>query len=291
MSFVTELNMATESLQDWFSPHVETLLEKGSGRVNEDVLLEKGNLFGVFDGATSLTDDDLPEGLSGGLLAARISAESFRHNGNNRSLASCAELANRRINDMLRRRGICLDERHRLWSASAAVVRLEDGYFDYCQTGDSLIFCLYQDGTYRQLTPAIDHDQDTLIRWKNISPSPEITIRDVLFDQILAVRLQMNVCYGVLNGEPEAMGFLKCGREKMDGVSSLLLFTDGLFIPKEDPEEENDWDTLINLYSRGGLGMVRDFVRSLQRQDPECRTYPRFKIHDDIAAIAVKLNG
>jgi hypothetical protein len=65
--------------------------------------------------------------------------------------------------------------------------------------------------------------------------------------------------------------------------------TDGLFIPREDPHQDSDWDTLIDLYRKDGLKMIRDHVRSLQRQDPACRKYPRFKVHDDIAAVAVRL--
>ena len=57
---------------------VETLLEKGSGELNEDVLLETDDLFGVFDGATSLDRRRFADGLSGGLLAARIAASTFQ---------------------------------------------------------------------------------------------------------------------------------------------------------------------------------------------------------------------
>ena len=36
---------------------IEHILEKGSGRVNEDRMVMGKNLFGVFDGATSLDND------------------------------------------------------------------------------------------------------------------------------------------------------------------------------------------------------------------------------------------
>ena len=42
---------------------VETLLEKGSGELNEDVLLRADDLFGVFDGATSLDKRRFAGGL------------------------------------------------------------------------------------------------------------------------------------------------------------------------------------------------------------------------------------
>ena len=271
------------------SPYaVETLLEQGSGRLNEDVLLQDGDLFGVFDGATSLTPDSLPTGLTGGLLAARIAANAFRQDEDD--LYCRAGKANSLICEAILRNGISLNDRHRLWSASAAVIRLSSTHFDYCQTGDSLIFCLYEDGSYRQLTPETDHDLETLDIWKKTPAAAEETIHETLADQIRAVRLQMNITYGVLNGEPAAMDFIKHGREKLDGLSAILLFTDGLFLPNEDPRQQGNWDAFIELYRHGGLKKVRDHVRSLQQQDPECRKYPRFKVHDDIAAIAVRLN-
>ncbi len=267
---------------------VETLLEKGSGALNEDVLLETGNLFGVFDGATSLDGHTLYDGLSGGLLAARTATSVFRRNGS--SLVSLAKQANNHIRQTLLRHEIPLDERHRLWSTSMAVVRLADKRLEYCQTGDALILFVHHDGSYRLVTPDIDIDRETLRLWQKSRKSATTTIHELLAEQIQQVRLQMNINYGVLNGEPEALDFLRHGWEDLQGVSDILLFTDGLFLPRENPLEESDWDGFVRLYRQGGLQAVRDQVRSLQRSDPDLKKYPRFKVHDDIAAVAIKLN-
>jgi hypothetical protein len=64
-----------------FSKHkVSFFWEKGSGEINEDFLLEGGDLLGVFDGATSLIKGRLQEGLTGGLLAVRTAAQVFQGN-------------------------------------------------------------------------------------------------------------------------------------------------------------------------------------------------------------------
>jgi hypothetical protein len=110
-----------------------------------------------------------------------------------------------------------------------------------------------------------------------------------LAEQIHRVRLQMNVSYGVLNGEPQALDFIHHGYQDLDGVRDILLFTDGLYPPRETPQNGNDWQSLVNLYRCGGLPAVRDHVRHLQQTDPSCRKYPRFKQHDDIAAVAIRL--
>lgn len=268
---------------------VEWLLEKGSGALNEDVLLQADGLFGVFDGATSLDKRKFKGDLTGGLLAARIAAQTFQEGCG--SLALLADKANRRIRNSLLAENVVLSERHRLWSTSLAVVRLAEDRFEYCQTGDALILLLFDDGGYRLITPEIDIDRQTLHLWKESRATQTTTIHELLADQIHRVRLQMNVIYGVLNGEPEAMNFLRHGYQELAGVSDILLFTDGLFLPREDPLEGDNWQYLADLYRSGGIQAVRNHVRRLQEEDPACRKYPRFKQHDDIAAVAIQLHN
>ncbi|MEE4136700.1 MAG: hypothetical protein V2I32_11520 [Desulforhopalus sp.] len=265
---------------------VETLLEQGSTSPNEDVLLENDGLYGVFDGATSLDAARYCGGLTGGLLAARIAADTFSEE--NGSLKYRAGKANGRIRDTLLAENIPLNDRHRLWSTSLAVVRLADDRFEYCQSGDAMIL-LITDDDYRLVTPEIDIDRETLQLWKDVPQFSQGTIYHHLAEQIHRVRLQMNVSYGVLNGEPQALDFIHHGYQTLDGIRDILLFTDGLNPPRENPGNGNDWQSLVNLYRCGGLPAVRNHVRHLQQTDPTCRKYPRFKQHDDIAAVAIKL--
>lgn len=267
---------------------VETLLEKGSSELNEDVLLTADDLYGVFDGATSL-DKRKYAGLTGGLLAAKIAARIFQEEHG--CLAYLADKANRRIRHNLVAEKVSMADRHRLWSTSLAVIRLTADRFEYCQTGDAMILVIMDDGSHRLVVPETDIDRETLHLWKKASPPQATTIQDLLADQIHHVRLQMNVSYGVLNGEPEAVRFLRHGYVDLAGVSEILLFTDGLFLPRENPLDSDDWQRLVDLYSEGGLQAVHNHVRRLQREDPTCRKYPRFKQHDDIAAVAIRLHG
>ncbi len=270
-------------------PHtysVETIVEKGSAELNEDVILQNDNVLGVFDGCTSLHADDLPAGMTGGLIAARIAAETFGLEEGD--LVSRAEVANSRIGRAAGGEQLAKKEKHRLWATSAAVVRIEDGFFEYCQIGDCLIMLVRTDGSFTLLTPDTAHDRETLSLWKNSDVAADITIQDLLSDQIRSIRNNMNIFYGILNGEPEAVRFLRHGRESLDGVEAVLLFSDGLFLPKEDPHQFDNWSLFVDLYLSGGLPAIHDQVRSLELQDPGCRLYPRFKQHDDIAAIAIK---
>lgn len=266
---------------------IENHLEQGSGRINEDVLLMEGNTYGVFDGATSLGNCQMENGITGGLLAARIAAEQFQVSDD---LLTCMARANDRIREeiLLRRNGV---ERHLLWSTSGAVVRLNGKTFSYCQTGDCLILLIHRDGSHKLLTPTTNHDRETLLLWKQANAPLGTNIHTFLADQIRKVRLQMNSTYGVLNGEPEAMKFIRHGRESLENISDIILFSDGLFLPSAAPESETDWQTFTDLYLQGGLKNIRDHVRTLEQLDPHLKLYPRFKQHDDIAAIGIHLDN
>ena len=99
----------------------------------------------------------------------------------------------------------------------------------------------------------------------------------------------MNVTYGVLNGEEEAEPFLNQGTESLDRVRDVLLFTDGLSIPSQTPEKRRDFTPLVEDYLSLGLEGLKIKIREKEKEDPLCRTFPRFKCHDDIAAIALTL--
>lgn len=267
------------------TPGVSSILEHGSSELNEDVLLEAGDVYGVFDGSTSLDKRRFQDDQTGGLLAASTAARSFQ--SSHLSLKQTAEKANKKIRLAQLREDIDIKNRHLLWSTSLAVIRLEEDRFEYCQTGDALILLILQDGTHKLVTPDIDIDRDTLMLWKKLRTSDETSQQKALAEQIRKVRLEMNVSYGVLNGEPEAVSFLHHGYVDLTNVSDVLLFTDGLHLPRENPQEEHDWDSFIEIYREGGLQAIRDFVRETQNQDPACHKYPRFKCHDDIAAVAI----
>ncbi len=257
--------------------------------MNEDFLFIEGNLFGVFDGATSLNDATYKEGRTGGFLASNIAGAVFRRN--NASLLRLADRANAAICGAMREAGVDPEDRGGLWSTSAAVARVNQDDFEWAQIGDSLVMVVYDDGSHETPARGFDQDLETLRMWKEASKNAEDSIMTALHEQIVKVRKNMNVTYGTLNGEEKAMRFLNHGRMPLRGVAHILLFTDGLFVPKADPGDRDDFTRFADLYRRGGLACVRDHVRAVEAEDADCRRCPRFKTHDDIAAIAVDLRG
>lgn len=266
----------------------QVIHEKGSGRINEDAYSLNGNLFGVFDGATSLTRATYTGNTTGGFLASTIARDIFRQNDG--SLTHLAQKANTAIYEKMLEEGVNVSDKSSLWSTSCAVVRIDDDSIEWVQTGDSLILLIYGDGTYHIPVTDFDHDSETLLMWKTMAVrAGEKKIFDLLGDQIRKIRSGMNVHYGVLNGESEFARFLNTGKTPKHKVKHILLFTDGLFLPSKHPDRKPDFDTFVSIFTEGGLEALRNHVRTIEQSDPHCKAYPRFKPHDDIAAISISL--
>ena len=258
---------------------VEQILEQGSGTQNEDYLISENDVFGVFDGSTSL-DEAFFDGRSGGAMASSIAGQAFL--GGSEPLTGLGALANDSIRAQMERCGVDFSRRCGLWSTSAAVVRLRNGVIEWFQTGDSQVVFIGQDGNHRVATRREDHDFPTLsmIREKG-RHHPEVR------KLVETIRQDMNRSYGVLNGEREAVDFFRTGMEEARDIKTVLLFTDGLDVPCPTPKRFKDFSSLVNLAAELGLDGLRDHVRGREAADPDMKLYPRFKQHDDIAAIAI----
>ena len=261
---------------------IEHILEQGSGTQNEDNLITDGNIHGVFDGATSLDAAVFEHGKTGGLLASSIAGEVFLRN--HHPLDQLGVEANTAIRSAMERREVDLSHRCRLWSTSAAVIRLLDGAVEWFQAGDSQVVFIDGDGGFKVAARRADHDYATLelIRKKG-------RFHPDVHRQIETVREGMNRDYGVLNGERTAENFFRTGIEPIDTIQTILVFTDGLDVPRLAPGRYKDFSPLVRVARESGLGGLRDHVRALEAGDPDIERYPRFKRHDDIAAIAIHL--
>ena len=266
---------------------VQKVYERGFSDINEDELLVSDNLFAVFDGASSSVKYKDSKGRTGGKIAAQIAKETF--SSGEGTLKELAIKANNKLREEMIESGVDISDKLSLWITSVAAVRLDKDSFDYVQTSDSLILVVYGDGSYKLITENYNHDLETLKIWKKLAeqkPSYKI-LREKIKSQNEENRKKVNIDYGGLSGEEEAIRFLKTGRISLKDVKSLILFTDGLFIPKEDPESPVDWALFVRLYQEQGLKGLFGYVRDIQKKDPDCWEYPRLKPQDDVAAIGI----
>jgi serine/threonine protein phosphatase PrpC len=262
---------------------INSIFDKGSSK--EDAYFIKDNTFGVFDGFDSLSKFTDKNGRTGGLIAAEIARNEFSNI--NKSLMGLLLDANKRIKEKTSSFKIDTNNKRNIWGTTAAVIKVEKDSFEWIQIGDSLIFVIYKDNNFRLLVEDYDHDKEILEIWRKLANQKKENIRKIIDNDLAELRKRMNKSYGVLNGDRNIIDFIKKGKENLKDVKHILLFTDGLIIPKQNPSGGENWNTFVKLFLDGGLENISDFVRALEKGDPKCWQYPRFKQYDDIAAISV----
>lgn len=260
---------------------IEHILEKGSGRLNEDTIVLEKNLYGVFDGASSLDNALFEKNKTGGMIASSTAGDIFSKN--HFPLLQLGRQANNAILSKMKTHSVDLSRRYKYWSTSAAVVRVSNNTLEWFQTGDAYIIVIYKDNSYNVLIDREDHDYETLLMLKK-NPSQKTR---AFKHQVRKIRSNMNRTYGVLNGEHTALDFVNHGFLALDDVKTILLFTDGLQVPSSTPDKRKNFKHFMTLYKMLGLTGLKNHVRKVESQDPDINRFPRFKCHDDIAAIAI----
>ncbi|MEE4164517.1 MAG: protein phosphatase 2C domain-containing protein, partial [Desulfocapsaceae bacterium] len=258
-------NLADKSRYAPFFVH-ETVLEQGSGDDIEDVLSVANDLYIVCDGATSISRVPSHPAVSGGRQAAELTAAAF--SGNNGSLQYMVRQANNEIFQAMAESAVVMEDRESLWSTSFAALRFSCDYIEWAQSGDCLIVLVFEDGSHELITEPPGQDIVTLQKWKEIGRNEKKTIYQVLAEEIGEVRRRMNRDYGVLNGEAESLDFVRYGVEDVSAVTDILLFSDGLSLPRELPEEAVDISRMVELYRHQGLDGIKRQVRRMEQQDP-----------------------
>jgi hypothetical protein len=134
-----------------------------------------------------------------------------------------------------------------------------------------------------------DHDLDTLTLWKKLAKNKVENIKNDIRmqNQILKNRRDSNVTYGMLNGETKALKFVETSSVSRKNIKYVLIFSDGMLVPRKNPKESEDFKSIAKLFKEGGLSRVKSYIRELENTDPECIKYPRTKQHDDLTAIAI----
>jgi serine/threonine protein phosphatase PrpC len=253
---------------------VEKIYNKGISKLNEDEILIKSSVFGVFDGAGNLVKFLSKDGKTGGKIAAEIARNAFSKNDD--SLKNLAIKANNLIRKEMESNKINILKKEALWCTTTAIVRIKKDFAEFFQIGDSLILVVLKNNKPKLITKYYDHDKETMIKWKELVDKKEKNIFKKIGKQVIMVRRKSNVTYGFLNGDKKAIKFFNIGKFRLENVKSIILFTDGLFIPKENPEDEEDWNKFISIYNKLGLKGLLNYVRFIENTDPNCFLYPRF---------------
>jgi len=262
--------------------------QPGISKLNEDTFLvnEAHGIFGVFDGASPQVKHDLADGKSGAYAVAHMAAKEFDKMSPN--MLDTVQRLNDAINELHSKENINnLDALNR-FATTVAVVRLHDDYqADLLQIGDSPILVIDKDGSVVLPLGYDGIDTEIMKKWRQLADRGASGIRQLLSEDVKDLRQQANRAYGMLNGDPAVMNFVKTTQISLESVASILLLTDGMFLPKTDPEAPEDWAEIAWLYQEGGLEKIYQTVYDIEETDPETTKYPRYKLHDDATAVAI----
>lgn len=271
---------------------IEHLSEQGV-RDNEDtyVVDEENGLFAVFDGASSLVPYLSPDGKTGARVAAEIARDTFAASPQE-SLANLALRSNEAIEHRHQELEIDVSDPVNRFSCTAAAVRVGNDEITLLQNSDSLILVKLRDGTVSSPLGYRDVDLEIMKKWRQFADEGRTDIRKLIDEDVIALRKLSNTIggHGVLNGDPAAREFLKTTQLALADVAGLLIITDGMFLPKEDPEAEEDWQACFDLSEEGGLRHLYDTVRKIENSDPDLTRYPRYKLHDDATGIYIRFS-
>ncbi len=263
-----------------------SITHRGVRELNEDALLinEAHNIFGVFDGASSLDNFLSDDGKTGAYIASRLAAETFR---TGIDLKTAALKANSNIQAVYERLDIDVADNVNRFGTTAAVVRIARDRVEILQIGDSIVMFILKDGSVVLPLGYHDHDLEVMRRWRKLADQGKKDIRKIVASKVVELRRQANKDYGMLNGNESLKNFITTTETELTNIRTVILLTDGMFLPKQNPDEDEDWSELARLYLDDGLEGIYERVRSLEKSDPDLLIYPRYKLHDDASAIAL----
>lgn len=280
--------------------HVQHICQQGQGVFNEDAVILNGThqIYGVVDGVSGLQPFH-QDNASAGQIAARIVAEHFT--STNHQLPSLTRLslaANDQLRHTMLEAHINLLDPTELWGAVHAVIQIHPEHIDWVQTGDCMIYAVYDSALVRTIThDSVDvHDDRALQLWyqkyngKHVQGlKPDEVIRRLQQNRQLA---NQPGGYSVINGQIDAVHYMESGRFATNGLRYILIVSDGIYpwLPAYPMMQANPnaspFEFVMDVIDMGLENYVERLIR-WETEDVYCQEHPRFKVSDDKSALLI----
>lgn len=198
--------------------------------------------------------------------------------------------------------------------ATLAQIDFTSGQLTFAHGGDTALYIFYADGRVEQVTnaqTAEEHDNQALYVARTLQQEQGLPhLEDVLdhpdvqranrksglYHNYVDAHGRVNAELGiaVINGLPELEFYLQRGQLDLAGVAGVLLCTDGFIWPARWGESTTEREQrLLHMRERveqDGLGAYLAALRDLETADSQRDLHPRFKIHDDVTAVYLRLD-
>jgi len=273
-------------------------LSQGSGQVNEDAVGFIGDESDIkaawaLDGVTGINDSGL--GVAGSdaqWFVSRIDAHLRDLLDAPRDLAGamsqlidrlCEDMASHSLPDDFDPPAACI----------AAVCRIGNEW-QAVRLGDCRILAEDRAG-FRRLVDfpndEFDHwitSEATRLRQSGVTDLAELfrALQPAHFNS----RRQRNKPggYGVIEADRACLAF--CEYLPLADPSAVLLASDGFFRLVDYYGEATETALLARAVQNGGVAALYERLRQIERDDPDCRRFPRLKPKDDASAVALLRN-
>lgn len=259
--------------------------ESGDGIKNEDTILtnEGAWLYGVFDGVSSIGGSKI-DGKTGWAIASQITADAIN---TTKTLQEWLKVAQQKLQEINPNAQNNLDR----FGTVLGVAKVWEKDIEYVKLWDVTLLAIKSDGTFEHLWTHDNHDEETLLIKKRLIEAWEFDSKNPEFhDKLVEVRMDGNKEYGVMNGQEEYVNFVEQWTISRQWIVDILIFSDGLYSPSEDPSSEPDLDTIVSIYKQSGVQGLKEWIREIEMNDPDCQKYIRFKKHDDLSIVAIELS-
>ncbi|MBD2862043.1 PP2C family serine/threonine-protein phosphatase [Paenibacillus oceani] len=210
-------------------------------REGEDALILNPScgIYGVLDGVTPMASFTDENGHNGAYLAANLFKAALEREHIEGSLTEAIAEANRELNRKMVSYGVDIRIKHELWSTCLSVAQVMGEGIRYAQLGDSMAVARYADGSVKVLTENRVNGISARAKAKRERDRQNgLHVEEESFFAELNNRMAYHrgmantpEGYGVANGMTEAADYIQTGLVPAEGLTHLLLISDGMFHP------------------------------------------------------------
>lgn len=258
------------------------------GRPNEDGCGTVGPFAFVIDGATGLGHEPLLDGPSDAQWLTSALIASFHAHGDR--VDSPLELMQWAVRDtelrFTQERRRSPQERYEIPTAAVLVAQFTDGHVDIAELGDCALYLRDGAGISRYggtaRGRALEQENARKMMGRGGGRSPEV----VAFLRAIRNKANTPKGYPIIAPEARSADRARVFRHAINGPCEALFLSDGFDAAIED-YGLYDGEGLMDA-ARSGLSGPLEALRAVERDDPDCVRYPRFKQGDDATALYVR---
>jgi serine/threonine protein phosphatase PrpC len=198
--------------------------------------------------------------------------------------------------------------------ATVIHLNLERYELEFAHLGDTALLVFYKDGRVEQITKDSmgQHDEQALLyaieiqKQRRISylsdaidhpETRQINFLNGIYHNFVTPNgdIDYDIGVGVIDGLPEMTKYLQRGILSLHDVRSILICSDGFFLPQPLLETKDARLARLQEMRRlleitGIFGYIQK-LRKIEQDDVTRNAYPRFKVHDDATAFYLEFKA